>query len=297
MTKTILAALIMVFVFTGCGLAASQDNGPGLDASEITQDDASCQEEQVDLATEAEAAPSPETEAAGPPEDASVPDGSEGSEGDNIDEAEAVFDNDLLPDGFSYLKAENPGIRVDLRFATTNNFTGFVVPGYHSTQAAIMRSDAAAALSDVQDCLENEGLGLLVCEAYRPAKASLFFVEWAKTDDDRMRDEFYPELEKSSLHSLGYIAEKSIHSCGYSVDLTLVDFSTGEEIDMGSSIDLFGDISSHGTGLITAEQTENRNKLKNTMGQFGFSPYSKEWWHYTYSYGKYPNEFFDFDVE
>lgn len=208
-----------------------------------------------------------------------------------------VFDNAALPDGFVYIKTENPNIQVDLRYAGTNNFTGSIVDGYLSDQAAIITANAASALSEIQAQLEREGLGLLVYDAYRPAKAVRFFVEWAKNDDFSTKEEYYPNLKKSTLTSSGYIAKKSAHSRGSAVDLTIIDLSTGEPLDMGSNFDLLDKKSWHGTSLITDEQSQNRKKLKSVMETYGFSAYSKEWWHYTYKDELFPDEYFDFDVE
>lgn len=207
-----------------------------------------------------------------------------------------TFDNATLPEGFSYVKLANPNIRVDLRYATTNNFTGFVVDGYHNAQAAILREPAVAALSKAQKQLEKSGLGLLIYDAYRPQKAAHFFVAWSLNDDERMKDQYYPKLAKSSLHSLGYIAEYSGHSQGTSVDVTLVDLATGTELDMGSPFDLFDEISWHDSQQITAKQAQNRALLKTTLEQCGFTSFYQEWWHYTYNNFSYPSTYFDFDV-
>ncbi|MCL1974587.1 MAG: M15 family metallopeptidase [Firmicutes bacterium] len=208
-----------------------------------------------------------------------------------------IFDNDSLPEGFSYIKTLNPHIKVDLRYAGADNFTGCVVDGYYENQAAILRDAAAVALSSAQEYLEKEGLGLKIHDAYRPQKASDFFVKWAENDDENMKEAFYPHLDKKTLHSSGYIAKKSAHSRGATVDLTLIYFPSGEELDMGGIIDLLDEVSWHDSNLITYEQSQNRNKLRTVMLQFGFTPYAKEWWHYTYNKEKYSLEYFDFDVK
>jgi len=200
-----------------------------------------------------------------------------------------------LPAGFSYLRDIDPSILVDLRYASANNFTGSVVDGYFSDQAAILTTGTAKMLSDVQEHLKKENLGLLVYDAYRPEKATKFFVAWAGNEDASTKAAYYPNIDKAKLFTSGYIASESEHSSGYAVDVTLVDLSSGTALDMGGAFDLFDEISRHGNPSITVEQRRNRAKLKAAMEKFGFTAYSKEWWHYSYRQEP-PSEYFDFDV-
>jgi len=112
-----------------------------------------------------------------------------------------------------------------------------------------------------------------------------------------MKEKYYPELDKSVLFELGYIAKRSGHSRGSTIDLTLVEISTGEELDMGGGFDFFGEISSHGTALITPVQEKNRNILRDAMVDAGFVAYSNEWWHYRLKDEPYPDTYFDFPVK
>jgi D-alanyl-D-alanine dipeptidase len=198
-----------------------------------------------------------------------------------------------LPDGFVYVRDLNPNIRVDLRYAGTHNFTGSVVDGYYSTDAAILKKNAARSLSRVQKYLEKKGYGLLIYDAYRPEKSVACFVAWSQNDDTSAKEEFYPSYKKSQLFKLGYIARRSNHSRGIAVDLTLVDIKSGLPLDMGGPFDFFGDISHMDATGLTDEQEKNRGILRNAMERYEFSPYSKEWWHFSFGNS---SDSYDFDV-
>jgi D-alanyl-D-alanine dipeptidase len=189
----------------------------------------------------------------------------------------------VLPEGFVYLNTVDPSIEVDLRYAGTENFTGEVVDGYQHANAAVLRSDAAVALAEVQADLAEEGLGLLVYDAFRPTRSVAAFVEWSHTDDDATHEEYYPAFEKPQLFELGYIAEQSSHSLGGTVDLTLVDLVSGEPLDMGGEFDLFDERSHYDFADVSGEQFENRTRLREAMIAASFDPYPQEWWHFSYA--------------
>jgi len=162
----------------------------------------------------------------------------------------------------------------------------------------MLSQEASAALKNVQDDLAAKGYGLKVFDAYRPQKAVNHFIRWAKVSSDTLKKRiYYPDLSKSVLFELGYIAERSGHTRGSTLDLTIVYKESGAEVDMGSPWDFFGDISHHGTKKISKEQTANRNILLNTMEKNGFRRYDNEWWHYTLNDEPYPDIYFDFDVK
>ncbi len=201
------------------------------------------------------------------------------------------------PEGFSYIHNEIPDIVYDIRYAYGNNFIGTPIDGYKNT-VAILSTPALMALSKVQKELANKGFGLKIFDGYRPQKAVDHFVRWAKNAPDTlMKQYYYPYIPKSQLFNLGYIASKSGHTRGSTVDLTIIDKYTGREIDMGSPYDFFGNISHHSYPNITSKQKSNRQLLKNTMEKYGFRAYKNEWWHYTLNGEPYPNHYFDFDVE
>ena len=159
----------------------------------------------------------------------------------------------------------DPSIRVELRYATENNFTGRRLPGYDAPRA-LLHPASAAALARVQARLRDEGLGLKVFDAYRPVRATLAMVEWAeRTDNVWVLDQ-------------GYVARQSGHNRGNTVDLTLVDLRAGRELDMGTPFDTFSE-AAH-TASATGQVLENRMRLKRAMEAEGFANYDKEWWHY-----------------
>lgn len=202
-----------------------------------------------------------------------------------------------LPDGFVYVTDEIPTAILEMRYCSEDNFVGAEIDGYHAPKA-ILTKEAAQALKQAADNLYEQGYYIKVFDAYRPQRAVDHFMRWAKDlDDTKMKANYYPDLDKSVLFELGYIAEKSGHSRGSTVDLTLVDRSTGQELDMGSGFDFFGDISNHGTDLITEEQEKNRNILRDAMVDAGFKIYPEEWWHYTLKEEPYPDKYFDFPIK
>jgi D-alanyl-D-alanine dipeptidase len=213
-------------------------------------------------------------------------------------ETNAVFEkkNDL-PKGFVYIDDIIPSAQYDIRYYGENNFVGTRIDGYKAP-LAIMSREGAAALKKVSDALDKKGYTLMIYDVYRPQKAVNHFITWSKDAKDvKKKEEFYPKLNKRNLFKLGYISSKSGHSRGSTIDLTLIHQSSGELVDMGGPYDFFGDISHHGTKLITKQQTNNRNLLKNMMVKYGFNAYSKEWWHYTLAKEPYPKKYYNFDVE
>ena len=152
-------------------------------------------------------------------------------------------------------------------------------------------------LKEVSDELMQKGYRLKIYDAYRPQEAVTNFVEWAKdTDDTRMKEYFYPDLEKDVLFPQGYIAEHSGHSRGSTVDLTLFDMRTEKEVDMGGTFDFFGELSHPDYTGITEEQYANRMILREAMLAHGFKPLVEEWWHFTLEDEPYTDTYFTFPV-
>jgi len=205
-----------------------------------------------------------------------------------------------LPDGFVYCEAVIPEIRTELRYATPHNFVGEKIDGYRRPRCILTRQ-AALALRNVQEELRPFGIGLKVFDAYRPQRAVDHFVRWANDlGDTRMKAEFYPGVEKGNLFRDDYIAARSGHSRGSTIDLTIVSLhgeSTGTELDMGTSFDFFGPESWPDNPAMTAQQRANRMILQFVMKKQGFRPYSREWWHFTLETEPFPATYFNFPVE
>ncbi|MDO4739384.1 MAG: M15 family metallopeptidase [Eubacteriales bacterium] len=199
--------------------------------------------------------------------------------------------------GFVMITDVIPDAVLEIRYYSTFNFVGERIRSYEAP-AAFLTKEAAAALKEVSDDLLAQGYRIKIYDAYRPQSAVDHFKEWAEdVEDTRMQAYFYPGLEKSSLFEQGYIAARSGHSRGSTVDLTLLDMKTGRDVDMGGPFDFFGELSHPGCreGL-TQEQFENRMLLREAMLRRGFRPLESEWWHFTLENEPYPDTYFDFPI-
>ncbi|UVE17204.1 M15 family metallopeptidase [Pseudomonas sp. LS44] len=185
----------------------------------------------------------------------------------------------------------------EVRYYSGDNFVGRRIDGYH-TPRVILSQAAATALAAVERDAQQHGLRLKIFDGYRPQRAVDDFKHWASDPrDTRMKAHLYPDVDKPQLFHLGYIAKKSGHSRGSTVDLTLVDTKSGRELDMGSPFDFFGPISHHDTSLISPAQRHNRQLLRDLMRRHGFEPYAAEWWHYRLRDELYPDTYFDFPAQ
>ena len=186
-----------------------------------------------------------------------------------------------LPPGFVYINDIDESIKIDLRYSTTNNFTGHIIKGYKSNMAIISYA-AAKSLVQVQNDLKKKNLSLKIFDAYRPQMSVNYFIKWSNDLADTINKSFYyPKIKKSQLFPMGYIAERSGHSRGSTVDLTIIDNKTNKELDMGTLYDFFGLESSTDFSNITDNQISNRLLLLKVMTKNGFKNYPMEWWHYT----------------
>ena len=200
-----------------------------------------------------------------------------------------------LEDGFVYLNDIDDSIIIDLKYYSNENFTGQYVEGYLSNNA-ILTKESALALSDAQDDFNKLGYSLILYDAYRPQRAVDFFVQWSNNSYDTINKRiYYPNIKKSELFEFGYIAYKSGHSRGSTVDVSLIEISTNKLLDMGTIFDYFGIESHTFFDDISEKQKSNRLILYEIMSNNGFKNYSKEWWHFTLKNEPY-QKYFDFLV-
>ncbi len=202
-----------------------------------------------------------------------------------------------LPEGFVYVADHIPTIQMDLRYTGSNNFVGKPIDGY-KREVVILSEAATKALKNVQDELNSANLSIMVYDSYRPQQAVNHFIRWARDlNDTIMKARFYPKVEKRNLFKEGYIASRSGHSRGSTLDITIVDLETCEPLDMGSPYDFFGSESWVENNNLTKEQRANRTLLQSIMTKHGFRNYPKEWWHFTLRGEPFPETFFDFAVD
>lgn len=209
--------------------------------------------------------------------------------------SETVAKKYCLPDGFVYVDDVIPTVELDIRYYTDYNFVGEKIDGYVAP-LAILTTKAAEALKVAAEELAKDGYTFRIYDAYRPQKAVAHFVRWAQTEDATMKETFYPSMEKSVLFQDGYISDKSRHSRGSTVDLTIVD-KNGNEVDMGGYFDLLDTVSNYDTDAITDTQHANREYLKRIMDKAGFNSIRTEWWHFQLREEPYPDTYFDFDID
>ena len=204
--------------------------------------------------------------------------------------------SDSVPEYFVELRELIPTLHVELRYFGENNFVGRVVDGYHA-EKVFMTRQAATALANVQNELSAFGLGLKVFDAYRPQRAVNHFVRWAEDLEDRkMKPVFYPSVSKDILFDEGYISARSGHSRGSSIDLTLVDMGSGEELDMGTPWDFFDPSSWPSYQDLPAQVRANRSLLATVMTKHGFNAIRTEWWHFNLEDEPFPDTYFDFPI-
>ena len=185
---------------------------------------------------------------------------------------------------------------LDIRYYGDYNFVGTRIDGYEEP-VALMTKKAAVALKEVADEAREKGYRLKIYDTYRPQMAVDHFARWAQDlEDTRMKEDFYPEVNKDELFERGYIAAHSGHSRGSTVDLTLFNVNTNEDLDVGGTFDCFGELSHPGYKGVSDVQYENRVFLRDLMSRHGFVPIEEEWWHFTLKDEPYPDTYFTFPV-
>ena len=223
-----------------------------------------------------------------------------------------------LPKGFVYLRDVDPTIAQDIRYAGSHNFVGRPIRGYLAAEC-ILSASAANALKVVQRLLTEQKLSLIVWDCYRPQRAVEDFLAWSRDPAHaEMKAEFYPRTDKQKLFALGYLATRSAHSRGSTVDLGIVPSGVslpkpdavaplkacmspkGERfedgtIDLGTGYDCLDAAGTTSSPLVNAQALRNRQLLKSTMMKAGFRPYGREWWHFELNHEPFSHGF-DFEV-
>ncbi|MCB9061576.1 MAG: M15 family metallopeptidase [Halobacteriovoraceae bacterium] len=185
----------------------------------------------------------------------------------------------------------SPSIIIDMKYHSIDNFLGQKVNGYNKNKC-LLTEKTLRALNSVQDELKKMSLSLKVFDCYRPQKAVDHFITWSKDlSDQRTKNKYYPKIEKENLFSQGYIAKKSGHSRGSTVDVTI------DGLDMGTEFDFFSEKSHTFYKYLPAQAKANRLLLNNLMQKYGMRNYPKEWWHFTLINEPFKDKFFNFDIE
>ena len=201
-----------------------------------------------------------------------------------------------MNDEFFFVDEFVSGIRWDAKYATWDNFTGRPVDGYGANRIVGAKA-LCAALEDAREEAASLGFGLLLWDGYRPQRAVDCFLRWSKQPENgRTKLRHYPNIDRAEMVEKGYVAARSGHSRGSSVDLTLFHLATGELASMGGDHDLMDPISHHGAKGITQVEATNRQCLRSIMEACGFQSYECEWWHYTLKAEPYPATYFDFPI-
>jgi zinc D-Ala-D-Ala dipeptidase len=201
-----------------------------------------------------------------------------------------------MKDDFVFVDEVVAGILWDAKYATWDNFTGRPVAGYTANRIVGTRA-LCAALEQARDTAASLGFGLLLWDGYRPQRAVDSFLRWAgQPEDGRTKPRHYPNIRRAEMVEKGYVAARSGHSRGSTVDLTLYHLATGDLAPMGGHHDLMDPISHHGATAVTKVEARNRHCLWSVMTASGFSAYECEWWHYMLDDEPYPDTYFDFPI-
>ncbi|OAI49158.1 hypothetical protein AYO45_03170 [Gammaproteobacteria bacterium SCGC AG-212-F23] len=205
-----------------------------------------------------------------------------------------------LPHDFVYLKDVDPTIIQDVKYFTQDNFIGRPIKGYEK-HTCIITKKAAAQLAKIQQQLQKQSLGLKVYDCYRPQMAVDDFIQWSEDKlDQKMKDAFYPRINKADFFTLGYAGKKSSHTRGSAVDLTLVRLDKNNQfvhdLLMGTHFDYMDELSHALSNAVQEDAKQNRLLLRNIMIANGFEPYDMEWWHFTLKDEPFPDTYFNFPV-
>lgn len=202
-----------------------------------------------------------------------------------------------LPEGFVYLEDIDSTIIQEIKYFTTDNFVGRPIKGYEAPRC-ILTKETALALKSLQEELRYQALGLKVFDAYRPQMAVDDFIAWSKDiKDQKMKKSFYPDVNKADFFKLNYLAEKSGHTRGSTVDLTIVRLLDKKEMDMGTPFDFMDELSHPFSKEVDASVRNNRLYFRDQMLEAGFVGVDTEWWHFTLKNEPFPETYFNFPVK
>ncbi len=205
-----------------------------------------------------------------------------------------------LPKGFVYLQDVDPSVIQTMKYYSADNFIGRPIKGYVAPKC-ILTQNTAQALAKLQVRLKSQGLGIKIYDCYRPTMAVNDFINWSRDiKDQRQKNNYYPAVDKADFFKLGYVAEKSGHSRGSTVDLTLVRFDAQHqptELDMGTHFDFMDETSHPLNNTIHDQAKQHRMLLRTLMAEAGFIPLETEWWHFTLKNEDFPNTYFNFLVQ
>lgn len=224
-----------------------------------------------------------------------------------------------IPTEFVDVQDLSPSILLEMRYASDDNFAGERITGYEAPVCYLAKA-AAKALSDVQESIASDGFSLVMFDCYRPQQAVDHFVRWSEHADESTKNDYYPRIDKSALFDQGYIARRSGHTRGSTVDVGLIwqtppeSIQPNEEprpsvcqahfeqsrvkghVDFGSDYDCFDELSHTNSALVSASARAHRDYLVTKMAEFGFVNYDQEWWHFTFRPERFPETYFDFPI-
>lgn len=203
-----------------------------------------------------------------------------------------------IPAEFTTLNNEIPDLTYRMDYATKENFTGDIVPGYHSKRAYFTKA-ATNALVNARNKFLKDNLDIIIFDTYRPMQAvKYFYQEWINTPINiELQKKYFPNLTKADLFEIGYLSKKSTHCRGSTIDMGLINKKDNSLIDFGTIFDFFGELSHTDNPNITKEQKAMRTYLTKSMSEAGFRNYHMEWWHFTLENEPYPDTYFDFEIK
>jgi D-alanyl-D-alanine dipeptidase len=214
-----------------------------------------------------------------------------------------------------------PSIQLEMRYSSDDNFVGERIEGYEAS-VCYLAKPAAEALAALQQSMLADGFSLMMFDCYRPQRAVDHFVRWSIDPSQTTKNDYYPRIDKSALFDEGYIAHRSGHTRGSTIDVGLIRQSeagrnpsqpndavrprvcqahfeqsrASGHVDFGSDYDCFDELSHTNSLLVSEEARANRAYLVKKMSEFGFVNYDKEWWHFTFKPERFPNTYFDFPI-